>query len=109
MRPRLAALEERRADARGIAAARRRRGRGAGSPDSRSRCALSWLTARNVSGKEFAFRLAQAVRDLETSAAPIWCASSRTSVSSKGSTGEQVQGQHEMMNYLRRVSSSPRP
>jgi hypothetical protein len=58
--------------------------------------------------KEFAFRLAQVVRDVENQRGADLRRIEQNLRHLEGVTGEQVQGQHEMMNYLRRVSS-PRP
>lgn len=58
--------------------------------------------------KEFAFRLAQVVRDLESQRSADLVRIEQNLRQLEGVTGEQVQGHQEMMNYLRRVSS-PRP
>jgi Putative zinc-finger len=58
--------------------------------------------------KEFAFRLAQVVRDFESQRSADLVRIDQNLRQLEGVTGEQVQGQQEMMNYLRRVSS-PRP
>jgi hypothetical protein len=58
--------------------------------------------------KEFALRLAQVFRDVEAQRSTDLVRIEQNMRQLEGVTGEQMQGQHEMMNYLRRVSS-PRP
>jgi anti-sigma factor RsiW len=91
----------------------------AASPAPRATAATSPEVAQQVRAilveseerqrKEFAFRLAQVVRDLENQRGADLVRIEQNLRQLEGVTGEQVQGQHEMMNYLRRVSSSPRP
>jgi anti-sigma factor RsiW len=55
--------------------------------------------------KEFALRLAQVFRDLEAQRSTDLVRIEQNLRQLEGVTGEQMQGQHEMINYLRRVSS----
>jgi hypothetical protein len=57
--------------------------------------------------KEFAFRLAQVFRDLEAQRSTDLVHIEQSFRQLEGVTGEQVQGQQQMMDYLRRVSSRP--
>ena len=81
----------------------------AGSPDVAQQVRAILADSEERQRKEFAFRLAQAVRDLESQRSADLVRIDQNLRQLEGVTGEQVQGQHEMMNYLRRVSSSPRP
>lgn len=54
--------------------------------------------------KEFAFRLAQVFRDVEAQRSTDLVRIEQNLRQLEGVTGEQMQGQHEMINYLRRVS-----
>jgi hypothetical protein len=81
----------------------------AGSPELTPQVRAIVAESEERQRKEFAFRLAQAVRDLENQRSTDLVRIEQNLRQLEGVTGEQVQGQHEMMNYLRRVSSSPRP
>jgi hypothetical protein len=81
----------------------------AGSPELAPQIRAIVAESEERQRKEFAFRLAQAVRDLENQRSTDLVRIEQNLRQLEGVTGEQVQGQHEMMNYLRRVSSSPRP
>ena len=81
----------------------------AGSPELAPQVRAIVAESEERQRKEFAFRLAQAVRDLENQRSTDLVRIEQNLRQLEGVTGEQVQGQHEMMNYLRRVSSSPRP
>jgi hypothetical protein len=79
-----------------------------GSPEVAQQVRAILAESEERQRKEFAFRLAQAVRDLENQRSADLVRIEQNLRQLEGVTGEQVQGQHEMMNYLRRVSS-PRP
>jgi hypothetical protein len=79
-----------------------------GSPDVSRQLRAIIAESEERQRKEFAFRLAQVVRDLDTQRSADLVRIEQNLRQLEGVTGEQVQGQHEMMNYLRRVSS-PRP
>jgi anti-sigma factor RsiW len=80
----------------------------AGSPDVPRQLRAIIAESEERQRKEFAFRLAQVVRDLDNQRSADLVRIEQNLRQLEGVTGEQVQGQHEMMNYLRRVSS-PRP
>jgi hypothetical protein len=109
LRAALAASTQSTPPAAALAGSSARRTAAAGSPELTPQVRAIVAESEERQRKEFAFRLAQAVRDLENQRSTDLVRIEQNLRQLEGVTGEQVQGQHEMMNYLRRVSSSPRP